>query len=468
MYKLVIFLFVLVFTSYFATANFACGEINPGNYSADWLSVSINYRQSPMLKSSCDISPSNNKYCCDPRSINGVSWSIGKVLDARILDNSGYFTESVNLTISGQGFDVFPLMELKKAVTIKSPNSSVILNNGSFRLDLVSSYPFRLVNYSISLNGLTNTSELCNCTNQSLNYLNFESGKYQIIVYATDGRDTLYDSINFTLVDFLSFERKISCEGCEGRRIPPNTLVNVTVHFNASHELFADLYDYFPKDWGFKGEEALILGNTHNAIHWKIEGSSGEKSYLLRSPYIRYPRKYTFVSAINGIYDASDIFLVSSWGAFFSLFSLGADSLSKESRGVQTLTNLRNDLGKPLVLNVSDDFISEVSLFPKEFRTNSNIYFKNYKKSKRDVVHEFLIGSDISSDEVEYIFIKLKVDKNILNRNKLSPENLTLYLYEDSAMEEQEIIRFIEQKNNYYYEIKASKTGNYMLMERLK
>src|SRR3989338_9040803 len=114
----------------FVSANFVCGKVKDvGEVSASWFDVSVYYPEFPNKKTSCKISPEEGKYCCDPEAIKGVTWKIGKSVNAEIFDfEKGYVAGLVSLIISGEGFDVFPEMQLDKAITVYSPNSSLILD----------------------------------------------------------------------------------------------------------------------------------------------------------------------------------------------------------------------------------------------------------------------------------------------------------------------------------------------------
>src|SRR3989339_597617 len=96
----------------------------------------------------CQVSPKENKYCCDTDSIYPQNtWKVGKKTFARVYDfKTGYFADEVNVITTGKAYDVFPNLKLKKAIKVNEPVSRVIISKeNNLSLNLSFSEPYNLI-----------------------------------------------------------------------------------------------------------------------------------------------------------------------------------------------------------------------------------------------------------------------------------------------------------------------------------
>src|SRR6056297_2879182 len=119
------FLFLLIIP--LGEAHMVCGKVNDSEdgMNADWFDVTGYYANGK--STSCKISPSENKYCCD--FLRDKEWKIGNVVDLEIFEKGfGYFAGPVSVKTTGEGYDIAPEMELKKAINVYSPYTKVVFS----------------------------------------------------------------------------------------------------------------------------------------------------------------------------------------------------------------------------------------------------------------------------------------------------------------------------------------------------
>ena len=298
-------------------ANFVCGEVKTNaEESPAWTNVIIFYSDQPNFTSQCKVSPKNNRFCCDPLTIN-KPWAIGKKIKAKIQDSSnGLFSDNFELVISGEGYDVFPVIEANKALKIHEPNKSIFFNQNDIEINVSLGNGFDNLYYVLTneQSQIIREEVSCNRCNQSFFTLNsLNPGSYKLTFF-TNGTYGLYnESISFTVVNNIEISRNIECDGCNENFISSSTSsVNVSVTLSSSQNIHGTLFDIFPAEWDFIEEEGNveIYNSTHNVIKWDVEGKEIVKSYVLIPPKNIIPRKYSFQSGINERKYESNIFLL--------------------------------------------------------------------------------------------------------------------------------------------------------------
>src|SRR3989339_553798 len=112
--------------------NFVCGivENSDDGMSGAWFNTRLFYENYSSNFLNCQVSPKENKYCCDTDSIYPQNtWKVGKKTFARVYDfKTGYFADEVNVITTGKAYDVFPNLKLKKAIKVNEPVSRVIIS----------------------------------------------------------------------------------------------------------------------------------------------------------------------------------------------------------------------------------------------------------------------------------------------------------------------------------------------------
>lgn len=411
----------LIISSFSVSANFACGSVeSEGDYLPAWFDVIVSYQENPEYKTSCKVSPANNKYCCDPLQISQVNWGIGKYLEAEILDTRrGYFAESVALSISGEGYDIFPEMQLKRAVRIISPDSKILPNDDSeIFVNVSSNEPFTNLSYLLVYENSSVEGELCdNCTNQEFYLMNYGPGHYFLSVFARDGGGEVFnDSMDIYLVDYMSTDFRLDCDGCYREFVPLNTRVNLTFISEFSHEVSGEMVGYFPNDWVFIDGEGVIedYSSSHKSISWEVSGNKAQKNIILLSPSF-YPsslkRSYLGIQIERNPIEFYNLRLYSLFRFPFFLMS---EKFSSESNGANLFNYVFASESNPAVLILEGDFVSEVAVFPKMDVSNVRVSFNSIEKKRRDY-HRFSVRSTIPGEDIMKVMIKFRVNKNYLD-----------------------------------------------------
>src|SRR4030042_4450255 len=135
-----------------AEASLACGQVNStAGIEPQWMKVKI-YGIDKNKFTTCSVSPAENKFCCDIEAIYPpLNLPVGSQMNGEIFNEEGYFAGPVSLYTSGEGYDVFPLMNLKKAIVINSPGRVIFSNEPKLLLNASFKSPF--TNISIERNG---------------------------------------------------------------------------------------------------------------------------------------------------------------------------------------------------------------------------------------------------------------------------------------------------------------------------
>jgi hypothetical protein len=218
----VLFSVVFLFFIPNSSANFACGIVKTHeDISPSWFDVTVYYEEAREFFTTCKVSPDENKYCCDPSEIDQVEWDIGKKLIAQI-NQDGYLTEPKSLTISGEGYDIFPELVLEKILHIESPNQTLFVNQSKLFFNISTSKQYRNISYSLSSDGFSKTEVLCtNCNHVEKLLENLPSGSYNLNIESmNDSGDTVLEKKEIFFIDNVKFSREINCEGCKEGYIP--------------------------------------------------------------------------------------------------------------------------------------------------------------------------------------------------------------------------------------------------------
>lgn len=250
------------------SANFVCGEVfTEEEISPGWFDVEISYTQNANAKTSCQISPGNNRFCCDPREIEAVNWDVGKEINARVYDQEkGYLSDTSSLIISGEGFDVFPILELRDAISVHSPHNRVFIDSSEFYLNASIDQHFDSIDYALNFSGeIVDEGNLCESCNHFEGFLNLsEKGQYQLLITARNPEAYMIEKIDLYNLDYLFFERKVACDGCDEGSVPQGSIANISISINSSHNITGELEDYFPSSWIFIDDPNKVDADFNN------------------------------------------------------------------------------------------------------------------------------------------------------------------------------------------------------------
>lgn len=454
------FLVVAVLLVKTASANFACGEVGGiGNFTSSWFDVQVYYSQNATEKTSCKVSPDGGKYCCDPLQIKSVSWQIGKVLNAKVVQN-GYFAGPVNLTISGEGFDVFPKMNLIRWLNLS--NRSIFLNVSEVEFDSYSSFNLTNLSY-IVINSQNNqtikSGVVCqNCSGEKINVSGLGFGDYELKLFGvTKEGSVLTESKKFWLLQFIDLQREINCRRCSRNYVYSGEEVEVKVKARFSHAVSGELKDYFPNDWSFAGVEAVEqFSESHDSVSWKINGNYAEKVYKLKAPGTIFANKYYFQSAFEDFSDSKDEFVLYSFYKFLPFpkkFLVDSPRRNYYAEFEQTSPEM------PLVLNLNENYILQIAIFPNSALTDKYAFvnLNSPVKLKNGNVN-FLIGSDVGKNYFDRLMIRYKLEKNQGVKNLT---NYSLWSYDEQTLSwlKIESAKYDEDEKYYYFEAYSQKEG---------
>ncbi len=472
-----------VFASPFAGANFVCGKVNdsslwnPDRVSASWFDVRVYYSESPEKQTTCKVSPADNKYCCDPSDIEGVAWQIGKEVNAEIFDSDkGYVAGPVSRIISGEGYDVFPEMSLKKVIRIHEPTQSVYLGTSKIFVN-ISTFPeygsLRYVLNNYSGNSVIEKSICSNCSSAEFYLENLESGMYGLEIIASNGFREVSEKKNFSILDYVGFGREIECKRCRRHFAFSGQEVNVTITLNLSDNASGTLFDYFPKDWEYLGSDGNgsigEFSETHNFVKWDVQGTKITRKYTLKAPVVFFTKRYYFQSGFENFKGRKERVVLFR---FYRFFPFPKKYINKQLPDFYNITYKSISPKNPLVMQVNTPLlneISEIAIFPSEPMSDAKafIHKKFYSRPKR-ASKPFVIGSNIDSSKIEKVLIRFKVRKPSSKRIFL--KNVVL-LYYDSEIKDWKPLKtekYNEDARYVYYESYGESSGAFSIRKEYR
>lgn len=264
--KLTLLLIALLLISP-VSAKFICGEVTSSDKTTpSWYEVKTYLYSTENYSSTCKVSPSNNKYCCDLEEIKektGYQWKSLDIFSTKITDkSSGYFAKSKNLIITGEGYDISPVLELEKAISIKSPNKTLIISDEPIK-----------INATISKN----------CQNKTISQENSTYGKNELEISAICNDEEFKESKIFYQIKNIDFKKSMPAKSKRGKEL------SVSLQANFSHEVEnISLKEYVPKSWEIVNisNSAVVenYGTEKKVITWKISGTNFTINYKIKVP----------------------------------------------------------------------------------------------------------------------------------------------------------------------------------------
>lgn len=459
---LVGFLFIF-FNIYPVSANIVCGQVldSEDNFSASWNYVDLYYPDKPQDILKCEVSPAENKFCCDCEGIPGKSWKIGDIVNSEIFNNeSGYFSGPVSVKTTGEGYDIFPVMQLKKAIKINYPTSKLIFSNKSLVLLNASfSYPYN----QVFLENNINRSILCdNCTSYYENIsINFGMNHYKII--SSNNKRNFSYSLDFAVIKSFNYFRDINCPKCNKNKVKSNQNVKMTINLNFSDDISGlELKEYVPVSWDIIDSnygEVKSFSETHNVIIWNISGKNIRINYSVKSPDIFiFPIKFLFRTEVEDYVVSDNEIIVTNFFPFFALNEL------VNLRIIKKATYSRISPERPLVIKPLKSEIKRVAIYPKKTFKNVNfIIMQDFPIQKLDnSLGYYLFYSDLKKEDIEKIYIEFQMKKELMQDEKY--DNITFYIYQDDSWVETNLELFDEDNNFYYYKTEISSCDRFAIV----
>jgi hypothetical protein len=441
-------------------ANFVCGEVqNTEKISASWIEVLTYYSEDPAKISTCKISPENNRYCCDPLSIADVDWQVGKQINAEIFDaENGYVSNPVNLQITGEGYDVFPIMQLEEAISINSPNTTIISDSEVlFNVSIASR--FNQLKYLIGPYGNISEKQVCsNCSEAVFSIQNLDFGQHEITFIASNEEQSINRTIFLTRAKSAKFSRDIKCNGCTGNYVPVGKKIEMIVSLNLSSESNGFLIDYFPVDWQFISSDGAVepFTETHNLIKWNVQGKQIVKNYTLKSPNKLATRKYLFQSTFETFEGSKDEIILFR---IYKFFPYPVKFLYKQVPKYDLVNYAEISPSMPLILFFKENDLEQIAIFPKNETKDAYAYIQKISTPAiKNIPPPFAIHTSLAEQDIEKILIRFKAKKEQKN-SVLANISLLKYDEENETWSTLDISQYNEDKDNFYYESYSAKKG---------
>ncbi|MFH1801973.1 MAG: hypothetical protein ABH864_00815 [archaeon] len=453
-------------------ANFACGILRgDGDLSASWFNVDVYYSDNPDARTLCEVSPDEDKFCCDLNDIEGETWAIGREVTAEVSDGS-YSAGPVTSVVSGEGYDVFPEMQLQRFIAVHSPNESIYVGNGVFvNVSTFGGYDDLsfLINYSgeIMNDEWGYDSEICtNCMHAEFFLEDLPYGSYELIFIARDGvGEEVRESKEFYLLEYFHFSRGLECKKCRRNLIYSGQVVDVTVGFETSHPVKGVFKDYYPGEWKFSQnsvqESITEFSDTHNEVSWAVNNSTSiKKKYSLVAPKVFFTQKYFFQSSFNS-YWGEQYPVIVYW---FYQFWPYPNKYLREISGVNYYSKYAQiSPDNALVMNPRDDDLVMLAIFPtKELK---EVYAFAHKKSpvrKSGASVNFVLGTNVEAGDISEILIRFKIKKPGFWR-ALDGAGFYHYDVESDSWESIESEMYNEDGIYSYFEVRVDDKGAFAI-----
>jgi len=425
MNKYVLIMSLLFLLMPITSAHFVCGQVTDSNdgMSAEWFSVRVFYTSNPSSSTSCEVSPADNKFCCDAEAIPPRgTWQVGREVAARIFDrNSGYVSDQVSIITTGEGYDVLPQSILKKVITVHNEVPKVSLSNDPLiflNISLISPYN------TLTLEDTPGSSTtLCTSCLSYEGVHNASMGMNHWRLIASDSADNFSESITFAVIGSTTVQRSFVCAECNGNQVKSNSDVHIILNLSFSSEVEDFLlYEYIPLEWKILNASGATVSQynpQYNVLMWNVSGKDISVEYGLRSPNVGIRgSSYFFKTFLENALLSSEEVTVYNRFSFFP---------SKSLDGFTRANGIKRNIGvkKPLVIN---DGGCTVALYPKE--ESGEVQAQLLSTNTDDlsgVAFARSILTSIPFEKVESIY--LEFDEAVLNKNISSKENLQLHAF---------------------------------------
>jgi hypothetical protein len=426
-------------------AGFVCGQVRDSEeMSAHWFKVRISHLNDDVY-TDCEISPADNKYCCDSEAIPGRSWRIGDVMQTEIFENeSGYVAGPVIIKTTGEGFDIMPEMQLEKAIKIHNKSKLVVSDKSEFLLNADFKEPY---NY-VELERQGNKIVLCEDCGRIEEVVNADFGMNSFKLLASNGNRVLSEDIKIAIIKDYGFDRDIQCRRCRGNRVRSNRVVNMGLIVNLSHSVEGlELKEYVPVEWEILNTDGEIKehSDTHNMITWNISGKDIIKKYKVKAPRVWFfPEKYIFRTELeNQVLNEEEV-IVSWWVWFFPREGEIAFKQLKKKTYSRVMPS------RPLVVKPKGSEIERVVIFPnKNLKNVDFVLIKEESNDIGDLINSYSFESNIENKDVDEILIEFKIEKEFLQEK--SYESISLYYLGSEGGWKQGVLNETGIENEIHY-----------------
>ena len=435
-----VFAFLLVLPE--ASSHFVCGKVNNSEQgmSSNWYPVKVYPKNHENDFLNCRISPDGGKYCGDVESLNH-KWEIGDEYVAEVFDpESGYFAGPVAVSTTGEGYDIFPEMKLKKAIIIHNPDKKIFISNKSnhsFLLNASFRYPYTDIDVS-----LNNKSVLSGNYSSIKMHLDAISGHNRLFINSSkeNGDQKITEKKELYFIESYNFSRVFCYSGeCSEKSVKGGRELEVRLNLTLDTEIKnIVLKEYVPTKWEILSDEQIIPYSDHyNIITWNVSGKKTNKTYTLRSPSRRFfPRRFFFKTELEKeLIDKSRIIV----RGFVPVFIKPPNYLEEEFYEQRSI-RIFNDLSykKPLVVN-NVSGIDKIAIFPNKTREKTffslmeNVSIKEPERGK----YSYFFNTDMNEKEIEKVFLDFGISREELEHQNYN--EFDLYLFRENNWEKSDL-----------------------------
>ena len=419
----------------FVSSNFACGFVNNSKeFSSSWSNVLIYKAENTSNFIPCKINP-ENKFCCDLEDIRGAKFKVGEQISAELFDEkSGFVAGPVSLLLTGEGYDIFPQLNLQEAIIINFPNESIFINKSSLSFNLSLADGYNNLNYSINSSDGFFNHQVCNSCTNPVFPVNLGKGKNEI-TFTAYGIRSMSEKITLYNLDYLNFKMDVFCDKCKAKGdlfyVPSGKNATFSSSFNASHNISGYFLFYFPSDWIlFNSSDVEDFSLTHNVLASNI---TNKKEYLvnytLQSPNTFIKRDYIFYQMIENEGHFTNVSV-----SKYKIIPLHKSKSFERGYFNEALAQ-KGSPDEPIIVNSKQNYLDIVAIFPNKeiLKSYSNIHFDAGKRG-RNKEYSFTIITSIPKKNIDKIFLVFMVEKGKSIEVYSGKNKLQLEFYEEDPI----------------------------------
>lgn len=434
---------MFLFSLSFVSSNFVCGTVNNHEgISPAWTNVIVYFEENISDFTDCKINP-ENKFCCDLENISSVEFGVGKKVFAEVFDKEkGIVGGPVSLYLTDTGYDVFPDMELEKAITPSLSEENLFINQSSISINLSLAENYNNLKYELTSSEGHLEEQVCNDCNNFEFLLPLFKGRNELVLISNSTREISENIVIYNL-DYFNFNVEFSCDKCKLKKrffyIPSEEEIKVTFSFNTSHNISGDFMIYFPYQWTLLNESDVLklqdFSHTHKGFREQIINKKGFSiDYLVKSPRTFIKQDYLFYQKLNEYESLTK-------ARIFKIKLIPFRKVNSfEKNYSDYVLEQRASPDEPIVLNSNESYLKLVAIFPKKEVINSysDLDF-NLKKSKTKIKKEssFKILTTIPQRDIDRIFLVFRAEKD---------KNIEVY-----SNNVQIPLKFYEEDTNFRY-----------------
>ncbi len=407
------FLFLILNTS-FASSSFACGVVlDSETISSDWANVIVYFEENKSDFTNCQVNP-EKKFCCDLENISSIKSEAGKKVFAEVYDVKRDLSAGpVYVYLTDKGYDLFPDMIIENSIDFNISDREIFVNSPIIPAKLSSYNPSESLIYRNNLSGESEIT-LCEDCNSSDFFLSLLKGENTVYLTSKSNEEIRKEKkVTIYNLDYFETGLNIFCNACKTKKkflyVPSNEEVIINLYFNSSDNISGEFLIYFPRAWIILNNSNLIdFSTSHQGVIEKIQNNSFfSVNYTVKLPKKIMKQDYFIYQKIGG---QSKLTKIRSFQ--IKLFPFHKINSFEENYPNEVLGKSSSPKN-PIVLDIQDNNLESVAIFPKSDVGISYSYVESKTKNKiNSKEKEFNILTTLSENEIEKIFLVFKTIKD--------------------------------------------------------